>query len=374
MWAFFVVFGAVFGSFCGVLAARMPHKRAIFFARSRCEECEKPLKLRHLIPLVSFFALGGKCAFCGAKIPRATLAYELFGAASALAVWAFYLHFGADLGGSFGVDLGGNLGAEFGANFNAALQNFTHFLPANDSNSNLSGNFIPQINIIWDKFSQLAHANAADSANSAAATAPNSNLGEIFSAPAAHLTPAPAASPIPAPAAPRPALPQIFAHALGLNPAQHALASALALVAFANLLFALALIDIRFCAVPQSLLLATLAAALALNPARAALALAFIGGALVLKMCVSAWISRGEQELIEPMGEADLVVFGIIALFCGAAGAFAVIFLAAILQIILHIILSKILQKSEIPFIPALAIALAFAAFAPREWLNFWLI
>ncbi len=45
--------------------------------RSRCESCHHPLGLRDLVPLGSYFASGGRCRFCGARISPFHWAVEL---------------------------------------------------------------------------------------------------------------------------------------------------------------------------------------------------------------------------------------------------------------------------------------------------------
>ena len=45
--------------------------------RSRCDSCEAPIELWRNIPVVSWVVQRGKCAKCGAHIPVATIAIEL---------------------------------------------------------------------------------------------------------------------------------------------------------------------------------------------------------------------------------------------------------------------------------------------------------
>ncbi len=66
--AFIAIFGLVIGSFLAMLVYRIPKNMPVVFARSRCENCNKELKIIHNIPLVSFIFLGGKCAYCKQKI------------------------------------------------------------------------------------------------------------------------------------------------------------------------------------------------------------------------------------------------------------------------------------------------------------------
>ena len=65
----FVSLGLVVGSFLNVLIYRLPISERIGgLSRSKCPACRKILKASHLIPVVSFLWLRGKCAFCQKKI------------------------------------------------------------------------------------------------------------------------------------------------------------------------------------------------------------------------------------------------------------------------------------------------------------------
>jgi leader peptidase (prepilin peptidase) / N-methyltransferase len=61
------IIGLCIGSFLGVLVDRLPKNKTIG-GRSRCEFCKKNLKWSDLIPLLSFFALKGKCRYCHKKL------------------------------------------------------------------------------------------------------------------------------------------------------------------------------------------------------------------------------------------------------------------------------------------------------------------
>ena len=64
----FFIFGIVIGSFLNVVILRIPKKESIVFPASHCPNCKTPLKWWHNIPIFSYIALKGKCAFCGEKI------------------------------------------------------------------------------------------------------------------------------------------------------------------------------------------------------------------------------------------------------------------------------------------------------------------
>jgi prepilin signal peptidase PulO-like enzyme (type II secretory pathway) len=84
-------FGAVFGSFANVIAIRT-HESSTLLGRSHCTDCKKPLKPRHLVPVLSWVLLHGKCAHCGKKISIQYPLVELGGAILAvLAVGRFWI-------------------------------------------------------------------------------------------------------------------------------------------------------------------------------------------------------------------------------------------------------------------------------------------
>lgn len=79
------VTGAVFGSFLNCAAWRIAHQENFMKGRSHCTSCGHPLGMMDLIPVFSWLLLGGKCRYCGEKIPWRYMAAELFmGAMSVL--------------------------------------------------------------------------------------------------------------------------------------------------------------------------------------------------------------------------------------------------------------------------------------------------
>lgn len=64
---FSALLGAVIGSFENVLIIRW-HEAASIAGRSRCMHCGHTLRPRHLVPIVSWIWLRGRCADCGKKI------------------------------------------------------------------------------------------------------------------------------------------------------------------------------------------------------------------------------------------------------------------------------------------------------------------
>ncbi len=63
-----LVLAPVIGSFLGVVVRRLPEGRAIAWSRSHCEECQAMLRIRDLVPIVSWLAARGRCRYCGAKL------------------------------------------------------------------------------------------------------------------------------------------------------------------------------------------------------------------------------------------------------------------------------------------------------------------
>ncbi|HIQ25842.1 MAG TPA: prepilin peptidase [Aquifex aeolicus] len=86
--------GVVFGSFLNVLIYRFgegENRDKILTGRSYCPNCKTPIRWYDNIPLISYWALGGRCRHCGWKIPLRYLAVELIGGITPA---VFYLIFG----------------------------------------------------------------------------------------------------------------------------------------------------------------------------------------------------------------------------------------------------------------------------------------
>src|SRR3954451_24636205 len=83
--------GLALGSFLNVLAARVPLKRSIVRPASACMSCGHELAWYDNVPLVSWFALRGRCRSCAAAIPFRYPAVELV---SGLLVAGCVLKFG----------------------------------------------------------------------------------------------------------------------------------------------------------------------------------------------------------------------------------------------------------------------------------------
>jgi leader peptidase (prepilin peptidase) / N-methyltransferase len=84
------LFGAILGSWLATIVIRWPQGISASHGRSRCDGCATPISAKHLIPIVSFFYLRGKCAQCGAAISPLHVQMEIACAvilASAVAFW-----------------------------------------------------------------------------------------------------------------------------------------------------------------------------------------------------------------------------------------------------------------------------------------------
>lgn len=89
-WMFwFALLGVIIGSFLNVVIYRM-HTGAAFTGRSRCLSCGHALSVWHLVPLLSYIALLGRCAFCKSRIsPRYFMVEVMTGLLFGVMAWAF---------------------------------------------------------------------------------------------------------------------------------------------------------------------------------------------------------------------------------------------------------------------------------------------
>lgn len=71
------VFGLVFGSFANVVIWRFPRGESLSAPASHCPSCEKPIRWRDNIPVVSWMVLRARCRDCGAPIHWRYPAVEL---------------------------------------------------------------------------------------------------------------------------------------------------------------------------------------------------------------------------------------------------------------------------------------------------------
>lgn len=83
------------GSFLGVIVQRLPDASPIAWTRSRCDRCGVPLKVRDLVPIISWLAAKGRCRYCGHHLGWFYPGIEL--AAVAVAVTAVLVDSGQSL-------------------------------------------------------------------------------------------------------------------------------------------------------------------------------------------------------------------------------------------------------------------------------------
>lgn len=85
LWWFALVWlgclGGCVGSFLNVVWDRLGTGEGIVFPRSRCPECDHPIRWYHNLPIVSWLMLRGRCYDCGTRIPIKHLLVESFFAA-----------------------------------------------------------------------------------------------------------------------------------------------------------------------------------------------------------------------------------------------------------------------------------------------------
>ena len=88
---FAFILGAVIGSFLNVCIYRIPAGVSIVSPRSRCPHCETTIRWYHNVPVVSWCALRGRCAYCGAGV---SVRYPLVEALTGLLFVLFLFRFG----------------------------------------------------------------------------------------------------------------------------------------------------------------------------------------------------------------------------------------------------------------------------------------
>ncbi len=97
-YVFIAIFGAIIGSFLGVVITRLHSKKSIICARSECLSCKKILHWFELIPIFSFIISRGSCRKCKNRIPKQDFWIEI--ATVALFVIAYKIlqqQFGLDV-------------------------------------------------------------------------------------------------------------------------------------------------------------------------------------------------------------------------------------------------------------------------------------
>lgn len=85
--AFFVLLGAIVGSFLNVCIVRLPSHQSVVWPGSRCPKCGRALPWYENVPIVSWMALRARCAGCRQPIPAMYPLVEAFTALTFGAAW-----------------------------------------------------------------------------------------------------------------------------------------------------------------------------------------------------------------------------------------------------------------------------------------------
>jgi leader peptidase (prepilin peptidase)/N-methyltransferase len=91
IWLTIAALGLAVGSFLNVCVHRLPLRESLVSPPSRCPKCTAPLRWYDNIPLLSYFALGGRCRSCRAPI---SVIYPIVELVTAVVFLAAYLLFG----------------------------------------------------------------------------------------------------------------------------------------------------------------------------------------------------------------------------------------------------------------------------------------
>ncbi|CUH63471.1 Pectic enzymes secretion protein OutO [Thalassovita gelatinovora] len=79
-----ILAGPFMGSFLALLADRLPRGEDVIVKPSHCRDCNARLRLRDLLPVLSFGLTRGRCRHCGAAIPPVTLYSEIIATGAAI--------------------------------------------------------------------------------------------------------------------------------------------------------------------------------------------------------------------------------------------------------------------------------------------------
>ncbi len=89
IYIYIFIVGACFGSFFNVVGLRISDGKSIIRPRSSCPKCGHELSWWELIPIVSYFILGGKCRKCKSHISTKYVLFEILTAL--LFIFSFYM-------------------------------------------------------------------------------------------------------------------------------------------------------------------------------------------------------------------------------------------------------------------------------------------
>jgi leader peptidase (prepilin peptidase) / N-methyltransferase len=94
------LFGLIIGSFLNCIVYRLEKGDSFLRGRSYCPKCKHQLSWKDLIPLFSFFVLGGKCRYCKNKI---SFRYPLVELVTGIIFVLLFWKFGFDWLSGFGI-------------------------------------------------------------------------------------------------------------------------------------------------------------------------------------------------------------------------------------------------------------------------------
>lgn len=72
------------------LGYQLKETQSHWMRRSRCDHCQRTLCWFHLVPIISYICLLGRCAYCRSRIDPINLLAEIAGGASMLALYHVY--------------------------------------------------------------------------------------------------------------------------------------------------------------------------------------------------------------------------------------------------------------------------------------------
>jgi leader peptidase (prepilin peptidase)/N-methyltransferase len=84
------VTGLIVGSFLNVCIHRLPEGGSVVAPSSRCPRCGAPIRAWQNVPVLSWIALRGRCAYCRNPISWRYPAVELLTGAVTLSLWRYY--------------------------------------------------------------------------------------------------------------------------------------------------------------------------------------------------------------------------------------------------------------------------------------------
>jgi leader peptidase (prepilin peptidase)/N-methyltransferase len=89
---FSFLWGAIWGSFLNVVIWRLPRGESLLTPPSHCPQCGKVIRWYQNVPILSYVALGGRCAGCRTPISVRYPLVELATAMLSLAAWQSIAH------------------------------------------------------------------------------------------------------------------------------------------------------------------------------------------------------------------------------------------------------------------------------------------